>query len=391
MKDFTLWLHEALQIYPESETLKVWNARLAYLQKPEPREKQGRKTVILVFVSFMACVLVKMNAILHLDTQWFMSRFFPLIVIGTMAVYFSLTEFRHRNRFSLYGFAGCLVLLLLLPDGKHSASVTMALIHMPLVFLSLLALTFMGHGWMKPDSRILFIRYLGEVLIYTAIILLGGMILTGITIGLFSLIKVNIGNWYSEYIVVFGLTTAPLVATYLFDVSTERKSRIAVIIAHIFSPLFLVTVIVYLVVIIAKGRSPYSDREFLITINGLLLLVLAITVYSICGKDDTKNQRLQDVISIGLVSTTLVINLLALSAMVFRWAEYGVTPNRVAVTGTNILIFIHLVLILKTYAAHAVKRCPVQALLVTVSGFLPIYTAWSVLMAAALPLVFNFK
>ena len=39
--------------------------------------------------------------------------------------------------------------------------------------------------------------------------------------------------------------------------------------------------------------------------------------------------------------TTLIINGLALSAILFRVFEYGISPNKVVVSGVNILIFTH--------------------------------------------------
>ena len=179
-------------------------------------------------------------------------------------------------------------------------------------------------------------------------------------------------QWYLNYVVVFGLVASPVVATYLYDVVLGRGSRLATTIANIFSPLVLVTVCVYLLAIIAQGKSPYSDRDFLITINGLLLVVLAITVYSVSGKDSMDNRRLIDFVNICLVTVTLVINTYALSAILFRWAEYGVTPNRVSVTGANVLIFGHLILILRDYIAHVRQQCSSELLLNTVTKYLPL-------------------
>ena len=41
--------------------------------------------------------------------------------------------------------------------------------------------------------------------------------------------------------------------------------------------------------------------------------------------------------------TTLIINGVALSAILFRVFEYGISPNKVVVSGVNILIFTHLI------------------------------------------------
>ena len=80
---------------------------------------------------------------------------------------------------------------------------------------------------------------------------------------------------------MFGLDASPVVATYVYDVAVGQQCRLATIIANVFAPLFLVTVCAYLAAIVLEAQSPYSDREFLITINGLLSVMLAITVYAL--------------------------------------------------------------------------------------------------------------
>ena len=106
--------------------------------------------------------------------------------------------------------------LIVLPDRADSASITMALIHIPMFSLSLLAMSFMSNNWKTTESRLGFIRYLGEMGIFTVLILLGGIVLTGLTLGLFSAIGFSIEKWYMNYVVVLGLVSSPIVATYIY-------------------------------------------------------------------------------------------------------------------------------------------------------------------------------
>lgn len=126
--------------------------------------------------------------------------------------------------------------------------------------------------------------------IFAVLIVLGWIDLTGLTLGLFSVIGFSIDRWYMNYIVVLGLVSAPVVATYIYDISYER-SRFASILSNVFSPLFLITVIAYLGATVYQGRTPFTDREFLITFNGLLVVILAITIFSVSVKAK-KNKKL---------------------------------------------------------------------------------------------------
>ena len=80
---------------------------------------------------------------------------------------------------------------------------------------------------------------------------------------------------------------------------------------------------------------------------------------------------------------------IALAAIVYRTFEFGITPNRVAVTGANLLIFIHLVWIFIEYA-KAFRGGGVERIKHTIARYLPIYTAWSVFIVVGLPLLFGF-
>lgn len=63
----------------------------------------------------------------------------------------------------------------------------------------------------------------------TTLVLLGGIILTVITLGLFTTAGFDIGEWYFEYVVVCRLIAAPTVATYIYDVITHRSRQLVTI------------------------------------------------------------------------------------------------------------------------------------------------------------------
>ena len=147
---------------------------------------------------------------------------------------------------------------------------------------------------------------------------------------------------------MWGVMSAPLIATWLWDQVLNRESKLASVIANVFSPLFLLLTVAYLLALLGQQRSPFSDREFLIIFNALLLVVWGITVFSVSGRAD-KGARLLDMTNLSLVFVTLVIDAIALTAIVYRLLQFGITPNRIAVTGANLLIFVHLVWIFYEY------------------------------------------
>src|SRR5690606_21409123 len=112
----------------------------------------------------------------------------------------------------------------------------------------------------------------------------GGLIFTGITMFLFGLLDVS-DERISSTIMIYGGLASPLVATFLIREVLPEKFRIAPLLAKIFTPLFLLTVLGFLVVMVALQKSPVTDRDFLIAINILLLTVLGLVVFSVVERD----------------------------------------------------------------------------------------------------------
>lgn len=390
---FPNWLAAAQIAEPGSETLKVWRARLNYQAGPATASHVASVSVwLVVLLALMSGLLEKLAAAIDQNPDEFGSRFLFVFLFGPVAAYFALADRARDQALPLLGFLLVSINLLSLPMDRPAAdSVVMAWLHTPLVAVSLIGLTFMGNAWRKHNARLEYLHYLGEVVAYSGIVLLGGVVMSLLTMALLAAIGLWSTDWYFNYVVVMGLMATPVIATYIFDGLLARQSRIAHILANVFSPLFLLTVVGYLLAVAYRGANPFVDRDFLISFNGLLLIVLGITVYSVAGRQATERIRFLDYINLGLVTCTLVIDAIALSAILFRLLEQGLTPNRVAVTGANLLIFIHLVLILRAYTGVLWDISHRPGLATTVTNYLPLYSMWSALIFLGLPPMFAYQ
>jgi len=275
----------------------------------------------------------------------------------------------------------------LLPDASNSDSIILANLHMPFVLWSLLCIAFLGGAWRNLRGRMDYIRYSGELLIYSTVILIGGMVLTGLTFALFGLIDLNIEEWYLKNVVIYGTIGSPLVATLLITEIVGKRFKIAPLLARIFTPLFLLTVVVYLLAMVVNHGSPFTDRDFLIVFNGLLLIVLGLCVFSISERSTKESAGAVDIMNIGLVAATLVIDVMALTAILFRLSSYGFTPNRLAVLGANLLAFCHLAGIFYYYTRYAVNNGAFENIENWIVKYIPVYTVWSICVAVGFPLI----
>ncbi len=398
--EFTRAFAEAYSERGDSVILNVWRERLFFTDAAEaaPREAgwRSRDIWIVVLLSAIAGTLAKLPqffpSTFTIDDVFYARNLGGIVIGALIACIFILKPCRLRVVVTVCGLlCGSLIVLNLLPEIRHSQTVTLSCMHMPFFFWSLLGVAFVGDHWRDLRRRMDYIRYNGELLIYTTIILIGGMALTGLTLALFSLINAEIEKWYLSNVVVYGSIAAPIVATLLIERITGTRFRIAPILAKIFTPLFLGTVIVYMAVMILGHNSPYTDREFLIVFNGLLLFVLGMSVLSISERGSTETVSIADLMSIGLVLVTLAVDVIALSAILFRLTTYGFTPNRLAVLGANLLAFVHLSGIVWHYQRFLRRKSGFDGLDHWIVRYLPVYTAWTVVVGFGFPFFFWFQ
>jgi len=381
-------LAEAQAKTPDSVVLRVWRARLDYDRRDHALAWRHRLfPAIAIALAFGA--LVRLPAI-WLTDDWYYPRLAPSLVLLALSCYFWI-ERRDRIRLiaGLVLTLASVVYVSLLPG--LTDSVVMALIHLPIVFWAFLGLVFAGDAWRETDERIRFIRYNGELVVLGSLVALGGMVFSAVTVTLFQLMFDGIEELYFANVGVFGAVAVPVAGTFLYDVVFNRRTGIASVLARVFAPLFLVMAVAYLIVALIGGQNPFIDRSFLITFNGLLLVVLGITVFSIVERGEDESVGWADYITLALAVVTLLIDAIALSAILFRLASYGFTPNRVIVLGANLVIMVHLAWMCRTYVLLVRQKVGFEAMRRVVASYLPVYAAWAAIVAFLLPLVFGYR
>jgi hypothetical protein len=178
---------------------------------------------------------------------------------------------------------------------------------------------------------------------------------------------------------------------YLINNNPQIINKVTPIIAKIFTPLVFINLSVYLVTLMYKGRYPYQDRNLLLIYNALLVGVLALIFFSIAENEKSKNKFYNALLLFGLCVLTVIINSIALSAIIYRLFEYGITPNRIAVLGGNIIIFINLLLVGYNLILVLFEKSTLSEVENSIAKYLPIYALWTAIVAFLIPLLFGFK
>jgi hypothetical protein len=149
--------------------------------------------------------------------------------------------------------------------------------------------------------------------------------------------------------------------------------------------------VIYLFAVIYTGMDPYNDRNFLLIFNVLLIGVMAIILFSIAETSKNSDSKIGALALLGLSIVTIIVNGIALSAIVFRISEWGITPNRLAVLGGNILIITNLFIVTFRQFQAMKDSNKVQKVENSIASFLPVYIVWVILVTFVFPMLFNFE
>lgn len=377
---------------PDNDLISFWNERLNFA-KDEISWGTRQDLMFVILASLVAGLIAKLPSYINIDEEYFYPRNIGFIILPALATYFAWKNRLETGKIAAISIATLIGLVYInsLPDNPKSDTLILACIHLVLFLWSILGFAFVGGPENNNERRLGYLKYNGDLVVMTALIVIAGVIMTGITINLFNLIGYNIEDFYFNNIVVFGLPAAPILGTYLTRTNPQLVGKVSPVIAKIFSPLVMVMLIIYLVAIIYSGKDPYNDREFLLLFNALLIGVMAIIFFSVAGTSALTKSRLEIWVLLLLSGTTIIVNGIALSAIIFRIAEWGITPNRAAVLGGNALILINLLLVTVQLYRVVAKKTEISAVGKTIAYYLPIYVVWTVIVTFLFPLIFGFR
>ncbi|MES1223888.1 MAG: hypothetical protein ABUT20_50800 [Bacteroidota bacterium] len=382
-------------LYPELKNNKLaeyWHERLNYENSEISWGSKAEITFVIV-ASLIAGLIAKFPAIFNLNDENFYMRNAGFIIFPILTAYFTWKNGLSINKIaiSVTVFLIGLIFIQLFPANVKSDTLILSCIHLPLFLWAVLGFSYVGNDIKDHSKRLDFLRYNGDLVIMTTLILIAGGILTAITVGLFSIIGFHIERFYFQYFGIAGLAASPIVGTYITQSNPQLVNKVSPVIAKIFSPLVLLTLIVYLVAMFFSGKNPYNDREFLMVFNFLLIGVIAIILFSVAETNRNNENRAGNFILLALSIVTVVVNIIALSAILIRISAWGITPNRLAVLGANILMLTNLCMVTFRLFKNTVKKGSLGEVENSISKFLPVYIVWVIIVTFIFPLVFQFR
>ncbi len=396
---FTAGLGRALEKDPRSPVLLTWKARLSYA--PFLAERQGELTELLAVVGLcvLSAIVSKLPLLWGYDPlvmDYGARAAYPLnasfFFMPMVAAYYIYRQRPQALLIAIIGvaFVAAFLGINFMPAHDPWQTRVLSIIHLPFLMWLVVGLAFAGKDWRGLPAGMDFLRFSGELFIYTVLIALGGGVLTVLSIQLFRLIGMDIQRDYVSWVLVMGAAAAPVAAAYLTEKKRGLADSFAPVLSWIFTPLFLATIAVFLLLMAARGSSPYRDRESLLLFNVLLVFVIALVVYNISERKLTPVSRIYDPLNAALIALALVVDVVALSATIDRLSTYGPSPNKIALLAENIVLLVNLGGLAVQYARWFLRKAQFSAVENWTVRCLPLYAAWLAVVTFLFPVLFGY-
>jgi hypothetical protein len=278
----------------------------------------------------------------------------------------------------------------LYPYGADSATELIVAVHLPVLLWFAAAYPYMGGTIRSHAGRMDFVRFTGEWVIYYALIALGGGVLLGLTSLVFQPIGAHFAEGVIEWVAPSGAAGAVIVAAWLVESKQRVVENMAPVLTMVFTPLFAVMLTVAAAGYAVSGVAGAFDRELLVVFDALLVVVLGLVLYAMSAREPSASAGLMDRVQLLAVASALVLDVMVLGAMVARIGDLGLTANRVAALGLNLVLLVNLAWAAWLSLRFVTGRVPFHRLERWQTAYVAIFALWAAAVVALLPPFFAF-
>jgi hypothetical protein len=378
---------------------RLWKQLVLTPDPSATSDASNRNAIVAISLAAAACIAFKLPELfgLHIGgakpATSFYVRNLSLLVLPFLAGYFAwkreLKRASWRALFIPFLAAGLIVNLM--PFKPQGQTETLIGLHLPIAMWLMIGFAYAGTQWRSHQERMNYVRFSGEWFIYYALIALGGAVLIGFTVFLFQAIGLSAETLVSEWLLPCGAAGAVLIGAWLVESKQSVIENMAPVLTMVFTPLFALLLLLFVVTMVWTGNALDVGRELLIGFDLLLVLVLGLLLYSISARDPKAPAGLFDRLRLLLVLCALLVDALALWAIAARIAEFGFSPNKVAALGENLILLVNLGWSAVLYTRFLVKRGSFDLLERWQMAYVPVYAIWAGIVVIVFPIVFNFR
>jgi hypothetical protein len=287
-------------------------------------------------------------------------------------------------------FVAAAVLLNVFPFSTGGDTEALAALHLPIVLWLAAGVAYLGGAWRADAPRMDFVRFTGEWFIYYTLIAFGGVVLTALTVGVFEAIDIDVETVVASWVLPCGAVGAIVVVAWLVEAKQSVIENMAPVLTAVFTPLFALMLVTAILAMALTGNVIDAERDVLILLDVLLVLVVGLVLYSLSARDPDARPTPMDALQMVLVASALVIDLLALAAILNRITEFGFTPNRTAGLGLNLVLLANLGWTAWLLSAFLRGKRRFYDLERWQTNYIPVYALWAVIVVAVFPPIFAF-
>jgi hypothetical protein len=361
----------------------------------EPRVGARTDAMVAFGLAVAAALAIKVPALFGLDMDQddgFYARNLSFFVLPLLTGYFVWKRGLDTRtiRWLAVAFVAAAVFANVYPFAPGGNTEVLSVLHLPIVLWLVVGIAYAAGRWREVAGRMDFVRFSGELFIYYVLIALGGGVLTGFMAMLFTAIGIDIEPFFESWLLPCGAAGGVLVASWLVEAKQSVIENMAPVLTRLFTPLFAAVLVTFLGTLLWTGRGVDIERELLIVFDMLLVVVLALLLYSISARDPRTPPGAFDAMQVVLVISALVADAVALWAIAARITELGFTPNRVAALGVNVILLVNLAWSAVLLIRFLRGRGSFAALERWQTDYLPVYAAWAAIVVIVFPPVFGF-
>ncbi|MFI6169137.1 permease prefix domain 1-containing protein [Nocardia sp. NPDC051052] len=370
---------------------RLWKQLVLLPAEPEGGHARPKRELLVVLaLAVIAALTLKVGlAVLDGATA---ARNVSLFVLPFLAGYFAWKR-QLTPRLAaalLVPFALAAIVLNVFPFDPDGSTEIIAAIHAPIALWFVVGLGYVGGEWRSDRRRMDFIRFTGEWIVYLTLLAFGGGVLMALTVNAFGTLDVNIEWVIQDWVMPFGVAGAVIVAAWLVEAKQNVVENIAPVLTRVFTPLTVVMLLALLVAFAANRSVIDIDRNLLILMDLILVVVLGLLLYAISARDPHVSPDTFDWLQLILVVSALAVDVVMLAAMLSRIAEFGFTPNKTVALGMNLVLLVNLAWSVRLGFGFVRGRRGFADVERWQTQYLPVYGAWAAAVIIALPPIFDF-
>jgi len=358
----------------------------------------NREATVALGLAIAAAVTIKIPEFFGLSwggsepAQLFYARNLSLFAIPFLAAFFAWKRALPPGGWAGLGgaFVAAALVMNLTPFVPEGNTMVLAVVHLPIALWLVVGVAYAGGQWRDPRQRMNYIRFSGEWFIYYVLIALGGGVLMGITMLVFSAAGIDAERLVATWILPCGIVGAVVIAGWLVEAKQSVIENMAPVLTWLFTPLFTLMLLAFLGTMAWTGSAINVEREILIGFDLLLVLVVALLLYAMSARDPHAKPGRFDSLQLVLVVCALLVDAMALWAILARISELGFTPNRVAALGENLILLANLAGAAVLYALFLTGRRGFASMERWQTNFLPVYLGWALVVVVLFPMIFGY-